>query len=380
MAKLLFTTDAFKPTGQPVSGVPMLLDREMRLVEPACTWLLHIALVRGRTRSRETWRTYAETLYDWWQTLEAMSWKWDQVTPLHVSAYRDKMLGAPSDHTHRPYSRSTINARVRTLAMFYAWCVRTKLLARTPFLETDLRMRHVQRENMLAHLDVTGGMMRVNELTVRHTPSLPRPLSRDELRRIVTGVSTRDRLMIEWGLMTGARRMEVVELRVRTLLDSSPSEPLPRIILRRTKGDKPRAIHPPLQLVDRTRAYVREERAAAVRRAQRSYARYEEPTTVFVSTQGRKMSPRAASAMFDRAATTAGVRASFHSLRHTYATTMLAFLQREARSSTDLNPLLTLQVLLGHSSISTTSIYLHVLATDLLEIERSIADLYQALS
>lgn len=92
------------------------------------------------------------------------------------------------------------------------------------------------------------------------------------------------------------------------------------------------------------------------------------------------MSPRAAGAMFDRAATAAGVRASFHSLRHTYATTMLAFLQREARSSTDLNPLLTLQVLLGHSNISTTSIYLHVLATDLLEIERSIADLYQALS
>ena len=42
----------------------MLVDREMRLIEPACAWLLHVALVRGRTRSRETWRTYGEALYD----------------------------------------------------------------------------------------------------------------------------------------------------------------------------------------------------------------------------------------------------------------------------------------------------------------------------
>ena len=32
--------------------VPMLLDGGMRLIEPACLWLMHIALVRGRTRSR----------------------------------------------------------------------------------------------------------------------------------------------------------------------------------------------------------------------------------------------------------------------------------------------------------------------------------------
>jgi len=39
----------------------------MRLVEPACAWLMHVALVRGRTRSPQTWRAYGEALYDWWQ-------------------------------------------------------------------------------------------------------------------------------------------------------------------------------------------------------------------------------------------------------------------------------------------------------------------------
>jgi site-specific recombinase XerD len=155
MAKLLFTTEAFRPLSTPVRGVPMLLDRHMRLVEPACSWLLHIALVRGRTRSRETWRTYAEALYDWWQTLEAMEWKWDAVTPLHLAAYRDRMLSGPSTHTQRPYSRSTINARVRMLAMFYGWCVQTRLLPRAPFLEVEMRVRGPHRDRLLAHLDVS---------------------------------------------------------------------------------------------------------------------------------------------------------------------------------------------------------------------------------
>ena len=79
MAELLFTTKVFQPQGLPTPNVPMLLDAEMRLVEPACAWLLHVALVRGRTRSKETWRTYGEALYDWWQTLEANGWAWDGV-------------------------------------------------------------------------------------------------------------------------------------------------------------------------------------------------------------------------------------------------------------------------------------------------------------
>ena len=79
MTELLFTTEAFQPQGLPMPNVPMLLDAEMRLIESACAWLLHVALARGRTRSKETWRTYGEALYDWWQTLETNGWAWDKV-------------------------------------------------------------------------------------------------------------------------------------------------------------------------------------------------------------------------------------------------------------------------------------------------------------
>ena len=117
MAELLFTTEAFQPQGLPTPNVPMLLDAKMRLVEPACAWLLHIALVRGRTRSEETWRTYGEALYDWWQTLEANGWAWDKVGSNELTAYRNHMLERTSEHTGRPYSRATVNIRLRVLSL-----------------------------------------------------------------------------------------------------------------------------------------------------------------------------------------------------------------------------------------------------------------------
>jgi len=130
MAELLFTTDAFRPEGRPMPGVPMLLDSSMRLIEPACAWLMHIALVRGRTRSPQTWRSYGEALYDWWQTLEANGWTWDRLGYHEAAAYRDFMLTGPSGRNGRPYARATINLRLRVVALFYHWCISRGLVNR----------------------------------------------------------------------------------------------------------------------------------------------------------------------------------------------------------------------------------------------------------
>jgi integrase/recombinase XerD len=79
VAELVFSTSSFCPFGLANPRVPILLDAQMRLIEPPCAWFLHLALVQGRTRSPATWRTYAEALYDWWQTCEANGWSWDRV-------------------------------------------------------------------------------------------------------------------------------------------------------------------------------------------------------------------------------------------------------------------------------------------------------------
>ncbi len=106
MPQLLFTTAAFRPHGAALPDVPMLIDDDMALIEPACAWLMHIALVRGRTRSIATWRTYGEALYDWWQTLTANDWAWDRVGARELAACRGSMLNgaraAPGPKHARP--------------------------------------------------------------------------------------------------------------------------------------------------------------------------------------------------------------------------------------------------------------------------------------
>src|SRR5262249_49790841 len=151
-------------------------------------------LVRGRTRSKETWRTYGEALYDWWQTLEANGWGWDKVRSNELAAYRNHMLEGTSDHTGRPYSRATINIRLRVLAMFYRWCEASGLVDKVPFSISELSLGRSRPTTFLTHVDAKGGRQSANELTLRHTRSLPRPLEPATIRRVMESMGARDRL------------------------------------------------------------------------------------------------------------------------------------------------------------------------------------------
>lgn len=383
MAELLFTTDAFRPQGRSVTGVPMLLDGSMRLVEPACAWLMHTALVRGRTRSPQTWRAYGEALYDWWQTLEANGWAWDRVGYHEVAAYRDRMLTECSGHTGRPYARATINARLRTIAQFYRWCADHGLTRSVPFTSHDVSVARSRPAPFLAHVDASGGMRSANELVLREVHALPRPLASAAIRRIMAPLGARDRLIVEWAALTGMRRMEIAGLGKtalpRTGATEFASSPVVPVRLDVTKGGKVRQVYPPLPLVDRTCAYLREERATAVQRAGLRAADYREPAALFLTGRGEPMPPRRVGAMFTAAARAAGVEASFHALRHTFAGVMLRQLQRQAERNPEMNPLLTLQAILGHADISTTAVYLRMLAIDLEAIEAAVDGLFGVL-
>jgi len=376
MAQLLFSTQAFRPDGSSAENVPILLDERMRLIEPACAWLMHVALVRGRTRSLQTWRTYGEALYDWWQTLEANGWAWDEVGPGEVAAYRDQML-RPRGHNSRPLARSTINGRLRTISRFYRWHAGMGFVDQVPFSSQEIALSRSRPQGFLAHVDASGGRTRANELTVRHVPMLPRPLPPEAIRRVMAGMAVRDRLIVEWAVTTGIRRMEVSGLRLNHLRGSSDGAMTP-VRIDETKGGRSRVIYPPTSLVDRTKAYVREERAVLLLHG-KGVDRNREPDSLFLTNRGQAMSPRRVGAMFKGAAEAVGVAATFHALRHTFAAAMLRFLQREAQTNPELNPLLTLQVLLGHADLATTAVYLRVVETDLSAIEASVDDLYAAL-
>jgi integrase len=358
----------------------MLLDTEMRLIEPACAWLLHVALVRGRTRSKETWRTYGEALYDWWQTLEANGWLWDKVGSNELTAYRNRMLEGTSDHTGRSYSRATINLRLKVLAMFYRWCAASGLVREIAFNVSELSLGRSRPATFLAHVDARGGRQTANELMLRQTQYLPRPLEAATIRRAMESMDARDRLIVEWAVTTGVRRLEIAGLQVSMVQDAvSQKLPVVPIRLEVTKGGKVRQVYPPLSLIDRTRAYIREERAVVVRWARERNESYREPDALFLTEHGDPMRPRRIGAMFARACKTANVKATFHELRHTFAGAMLHLLQRQSTRSLELNPLLTLQAILGHADLETTGIYLRMLANDLSAVETTIDELYKGL-
>jgi len=62
-----------------------------------------------RAHTSDTLRTYAEVLYDWFETLEQNAIEWTDADATDLIAYRNRMMQEVSGHTGRPYRVSTIN-------------------------------------------------------------------------------------------------------------------------------------------------------------------------------------------------------------------------------------------------------------------------------
>jgi integrase len=362
------------------AGFPILVSERMAIIEPAFAWLMELATIPGRSHAAETVRTYGEHLHDWFDSLEQSGFHWRGVSEAEIAAWRNRMLSQPSPHTKRPYARSTVNDRVRTVCRFYAWAQGRGWIESLPFHFVDVRVGPGRRQSFLAHVDGRPGVMAANILTVAEHERLPRPLRADQLRRVFAHLEMPYRLMAEWALATGLRRKELCGLAVFQVPETAhlddEDHPLIGVPLTITKGDKPRTIYPPIRLVDRTQRYIDEVRTQQVRALRRQRADYRSPSALFLNLQGNAVSKTRLTAVFAEAFRAAGVMGTLHYLRHTFAMTMLVRLQRQALTTPDLNPLKIVQVLLGHSSIQSTAIYLRCVELNARELADSIDYLY----
>jgi len=361
-------------------GFPILLDAQMSIVEPAFSYLLELAIIPGRSHAGETLRTYSEHLHDWFDALEQSELDWRLADEGTIAAYRNRMLSTPSPHTGRPYARSTVNDRVRTICRFNSWAHRRGLIAALPFDYVEVSLRSTRRQGMLAHLDHRPATVMANILTVAEAERLPRPLRVDQLRSLFRHLSSPYDLIAEWALATGMRRKELCGLRLDQVPDVArldiDDDPLVGIPLTITKGDRPRTVYPPLRLIDRTHWYVGEQRAALVKRRRGTGPSYRPPSALFLNSNGDPVSRARFSAAFGAAFRAAGLTGSGHWLRHSFAMAMLVRLQKQAAASPDLNPLKIVQVLLGHASIQTTAIYLRCVELHADTLAESLAYLY----
>ncbi len=176
--------------------------------------------------------------------------------------------------------------------------------------------------------------------------SLPKTLGRRELQRMRKAVSeSEDPLAMPVStimLDTGLRVSELCALDI----DDIDKEDLSALVIG-GKGEKDRTVLFTESTVEVLEAWepIRETRLAN--------SSDQQLRAMFISSRGRRINPRSIQKMMDRLADASDIprsRLSPHTLRHTFATGLL---ERGA-------DLVTIQRLLGHSSIATTRVYLEI--------------------
>ena len=209
-------------------------------------------------------------------------------------------------------------ARMRvSLRRFFAWMVEERLRADDPTVLLE---------------------------AVRHEKPLPRSLSEAEVERLLaapdlaTPAGLRDAAMLELLYACGLRVSELVGLPLSAVF-------LQEAVLRvRGKGDKVRLVPMGEQAAEMVARYCREARPVLLGKRVSD--------VLFVSARGGAMSRRAFWQLIHDYAIAVGIRTAVspHTLRHAFATHLV-------NHGADLR---VVQMLLGHSNLSTTQIYTHV--------------------
>jgi len=198
--------------------------------------------------------------------------------------------------------------------------------------------RHLRREGTIAH-DPTAELR-----GPRKTQKLPEVLSRDEVNQLLAApagaspTALRDRALLEVLYACGLRASEAVGL---ALEDVNLDDELLRA---RGKGSKERLVPIGREAVGALRAYLGGARPILVGLRPERH--------VFVNRRGGGLSRQGLYKIVQGYASAVGLqdRMSPHTLRHTFATHVLA-------GGCDLR---TLQEMLGHADIATTQLYTHL--------------------
>lgn len=176
---------------------------------------------------------------------------------------------------------------------------------------------------------------------------LPKALSHEQVEALLAAtdgddpVRMRDKALLELLYATGARVSEAVSLDVDDLVGPDGTPELIRVI---GKGDKQRIVP--------VGSFARAAVEAYLVRARPLLAAGRATPALFLGARGARLSRQNAWLVIRAAAERAGitVEVSPHSLRHSFATHLLA-------GGADVR---VVQELLGHASVATTQLYTHV--------------------
>jgi integrase/recombinase XerD len=270
-----------------------------------------------------------------------------------VTAYRRDLMKFDDFAKKRKLTLESVSRD--NLMEFLASLYRQKLESRTVARHL-VTLRNFFRFAQLQELISTDPSINLESPKIRR--SLPGYLRLEEIERLLaqpddkTPLGLRDHAMLDVLYSTGLRVSELISLRV---MDLDTAVGCVRCI---GKGDKERIVpigKKALALVER---YLRDARPKLIGKGKQALA-----TTLFINRRGSPLSRVGVWKILSAYGRKAGLRSSLtpHMLRHSFATHLL---ERGA----DLR---SVQLMLGHSDISTTQIYTHVVEERLKQIYKA---------
>jgi site-specific recombinase XerD len=327
---------------------------------PANQFFRHY-LLRGAIGSKRSWPNTGRALYDFFSFLQAHELDWRDAdrgeAKSLVAAYRDYCL------TTCELARNTTRQRLTYICKFYEYALKEGWVKRLPFAYEE---RSVRREiDFLAHVDTNGGKAMANDVMPRSHKALPKFLSMAEIKSLLAAAQNpHHRMMMRLALHTGLRREEIAAFPLAYVFDPDKAGRTERNLRIRldpfdgsgmvTKGSKSRNIYFSCVFMAELYRYMTKVRGGRASLSKPS------PKALFLNQSGEPYADdgKSLNRIISRTGKRAGIKVHMHMLRHSYATHTLVSLQRNPASG--LEPLVFVQRQLGHSSIQTTMVYLHL--------------------
>lgn len=352
--RLIKATDDFKLHNLSYPDFPLIVNSEMELVEEAHRFLVYYCITRGRVQSVNSWWRYGQDVYDYFGYLEGagLDWKSSLASTQHsvIASYRDWSVRSGLSNT-------TINGRLRTIIQFYYFALRKGWIGSVPFdIETVVISK---QKGFLAHTDRSGNEKLTPNVMLKEKAKLLHVLTKGEVKKLMSHKCfISQHLIFRLAVQTGMRKEELLTFPESYIKDPSTKRGGALVTVRlnpvdmETKGSRERDIHIPMPLYERLWQYKIHERNQFLLNNKVSA-----PKTLFVNRFGQPYSIKGSILNTELKKITGRNESSVHILRHTYATYKLYDLRKSPNYRGD--PLVYIQDRLGHSSITTTQIYLH---------------------
>ncbi|EWS53130.1 MULTISPECIES: site-specific integrase [unclassified Methylibium] len=368
-ARLVWTNEKFIYGHQPRPGFPIILGDDMKPLQPAHDFLLHLLLGRTRTTDEKTWDAYGRRLWDYFATLAQHGIPWDYCPDPQapgkgpVAIYKGWSLKKDPSIGKTAVAVGTLNDRLRVVVAFYEWAHRKGLIEHLPFGYQERRVRHT---DFLMHTRAADATRAQADVLDREWSAPPAYLSKEAIQGCLNSSKLRRhtaaRLLFNLMWRVGLRSCEARTFPLSYVFNPATRSDCARGKLIRVqlnpsdmeiKFDKPREVHIPYSLMQDLWDYVKHERNHLASKSPTDHS------VAILNQDGQPYNKDSVSEVMRAIGRDVSFKVSALSLRHSYAVHMLVFLREKAKEGKfDGEPLLYVRDRLGHEDVQTTLVYL----------------------